>query len=82
MDKITRFGAKMQEIQCWVPNCTSSNKNQTLFSLPDNPNTREIWLALAGKPVTSLKEKICFCSEHFSVSSVLKFENNKITVLF
>lgn len=55
--------------KCWVPNCEkSTNNKKEMFNLPDNPKFREIWLALAGKAITSPREEIIFCSEHFSVS--------------
>lgn len=59
------------KLECWVPNCTKiiSNKNE-LMPLPDNPKNREIWLALAGKPVEMDNPEIYFCTEHFSVSFV------------
>lgn len=56
------------QLKCWVPICSSTSGQQQLFSLPDNSQTREIWLALAGRAITSFDERICFCSEHFSVS--------------
>lgn len=58
-----------REITCWVPNCkNTSNGDHKLIYLPDNPKSREKWLALAGKAITSPEEQIYFCSEHFSVS--------------
>lgn len=69
MDSYRISDLTSKEIRCWVPNCsTDSSKQLKLFSLPDNPKSREIWLALAGKAVTSPDEQICFCSGHFLVN--------------
>lgn len=63
------FTSSAREVTCWVPNCIKPSKRECkLFALPDNPKFKEMWLALAGKAITSQDEQICFCSEHFSVS--------------
>lgn len=62
--------SKSSTIECWVPLCKEPiNKENKLLPLPSNSQSREIWLALAGKPVTTPGQKINFCSNHFSVSN-------------
>lgn len=61
---------------CWVPLCKRPiNKENKLLPLPSISKSREIWLALAGKPVITPGQKIKFCSNHFSVSTYNIWKN-------
>ncbi|CAH1118691.1 unnamed protein product [Phaedon cochleariae] len=65
--------------RCWVPTCLNPDLDpkKKFFTLPENAQAREVWLALSGKPIESISTEIFFCQDHFSTQDIIRMDENK-----